>query len=65
MPKRIEIFVYDGDELVAEAEADDAGGALLAVRTLWDEARRNVQGQKVVARVYADGRLAREYDRRP
>lgn len=65
MPEHIDIYVYDGGHLVAEAEAEDAGGALLAVRTLWDESRSGLQGQKLMARVYADGRLAREYDRRP
>lgn len=65
MPDRIEIELWDSGELVAEAEAEDAGGALLAVRTLWDEAVRGIQGQRLLARVYADGRLARTYDRRP
>lgn len=65
MPETIDIELWDGDELVAEAEAEDAGGALLAVRTLWDEAGRDIQGQKRCARVYADGVLAREYERRP
>ncbi len=60
----ITITCYCGNEVVAEAESDTPEGAVLAARTLWDEAWNGWQGCKRRLIVSAPG-LVLKLDTRP
>lgn len=61
----IEVRSYRSDRRVDTAYAEDPEAAIVAARTLWDEAFTGIQGTKRRVDFYVNGKLIRMLEHRP
>lgn len=61
----IEVTSYSNDRPVDTVTAETPEGALTAARTLWDEARSGIQGQRRAIAFLVDGVVVRRVEKRP
>lgn len=61
----IDVYSYSNGEIQDHAAAEDPEAALLAARTLWDEAFNGIMGQKRQIVFKVDGKVVRVCEERP